>query len=177
VTLQTSSSAIAGYNDGQGGAVNGPSGAFNDFHIHLNITGTGAVAEYTYRYVPTGSSGMIIILPTSISLADGLVEGSDSYYNSTSILQESYTYLSPFPAVANIYGTGVTDAVYPLATDTTYVTASGALTSTDSPATPTTSYSYVYYPGTLQPESVVNTLPVVPNDHGGSGVAAQTVDF
>ena len=51
ITLQAPSSAITGYNDGDGTQVGTISGSFgDDFHIHLGLPATAAspVTEYAY---------------------------------------------------------------------------------------------------------------------------------
>ena len=141
--------------------------------------------EYTYQYVTVGQFGMTVGLPHvdvagqwaglsgAATAATIPYPGQDSYQ----LLQYTVSRVRHLrPAVANIYGTGVTDTIYPLATDTTYVTASGDAYEHGQPRNAHDQLSYDYYPGTLQPESVVTTLPAVPTDEGGSGVAAQTVD-
>ena len=178
-TLKASSSTIAGYWDGQEatpiGAYDG-STSVNDYHIHLTLSTTGGpVEEDAYQYVAVSEFNMPTGLLQSKSIADGLAypgTGSNSYSNPNSVLQESYTY-----APETVYTDGVPVTTYPVATDTTYTTATSTLSSTDALATPTTSKAYTYYPGTSQEETVVTTLPVVSTSQNGSGVAAQTVDF
>ena len=189
-TLAAPSSAIAGYNDGDrnyltdgdgfGHAVGTPpSGTFTDFRIHLKVTGSGPVQEYAYTQISLSEFNTQADLLEYTSLADGLsAPSSNSYYNPTSVLQESYTYSSR--SVANIYGTGVTDTIYAPATDTTYTMAASILSTSDSTTTPTTGYDYGadgYYSGTFQPESIVTTLPAVPTTENGTGAAAKTVDW
>lgn len=204
VVLDASSSAIDGYNDGdanyagdgrtagQGRVVgDGPTANFNDFHIQLGITRTGSVQESSYRYVTVSEFHTSAGLLKATWVADGLVfpsvagtgnypgEDSNSYYNSTAVLKESYTYGTQ----TGTDGSGPSETIYPEATDTTYTTATSTLSSTDSAATPTTTTTDTYYAGTLQPKTVVTTQPLVGNgengtpQQNGTGTAAKTIDY
>jgi len=190
VTLEAPSSAITGYNDGDGTTVGTVSGPFSDeFQIQLGLPAVASspVTEYTYQCLPSNNDPTFCLVQTR-SLADGLATpsaglwSSCSYFNSTSLLQESYTYVNGNGGgVTGSDDDGYSATIYPLATDTSYTTATSTISTADSPTapntTPTTSYSYTYYSGTLQPESIVTTLPVVYSQQNGSGVAAKTVDF
>ena len=175
-TLEASSSAIAGYWDGQETTAIGAGvvGATNDYRIHLSLSATGGlVQEYAYTPITVSGSNAPAGLLRSKSVADGLVypsTGSYSYYNPTSVLQESFTY-----APQTVYTGGYPVTTYPVATDTVYTTATSTLSSADSPATPTTQISTVYYPGTSQPETITTILPAVSTSQNGPGVAAYAV--
>ena len=41
----------------------------------------------------------------------------------------------------------------------------------------TTTYSYTWYPGSVQPQTVITTLPFVPTSANGTGAVAQSVAF
>ena len=112
----------------------------------------------------------------------GTYDGQDagfSYYNSNNLaLQDSYTYVTPYPSVANIDGTGATDTIYPIHTDTKYTTPTSVVSAADTATTPTTTYAYVYYPNSVQPTSVTTTLPAVSDlQNGSQSEGAGTMTF
>ena len=174
VTLQASSSSITGYWNGQSdtavGVYDGTIVPQTDFHIHLGLPATpvGPVEEFTYQYVYVSQFNTPSGLLESTSVADGLSlpSSSGSYYNSTTTLQESYTYTAHSGQNAD----GVGDTMYPMASDTVYA-------NTDGSRAETTRYAYTWYPGTLQEQTVTATLPVVTPVENGSGVAATTADW
>ena len=112
----------------------------------------------------------------------GTYDGQDagfSYYNSNNLaLQDSYTYVTPYPSVANIDGTGATDTIYPIHTDTKYTTPTSVVSAADTATTPTTTCAYVYYPNSVQPTSVTTTLPAVSDlQNGSQSEGAGTMTF
>ena len=111
--LQASSSAIAGYWDGQSTEFNysGSTDTPDGFHIHLALpaTANSPVQEYTYYNSTSGNVRSVLV-------ANGLVAPTSgyNYWNFNSQPQESYTYTS------HIGNT----TIYELASDTTYTTSS-----------------------------------------------------
>ena len=170
--LVAPSSAVAGY-------------AAADYGIQINATSTGPVQEYGYQYVYVGNNGAMAGLLQYTAVADGLTSdasgnypgqdyssNSESYFNSAALLQESYTYAvdSEDETGIALKNSGYPVTIYPVATDTTYTAATdiGSVSDQDSLTTPTTTYSYVYYVNTVQPELVVTTLPAVSAAQNGT---------
>ena len=146
----------------------------NDYLIHLGLPATpdSPVTEYTYAcinsYTVWGYTVPVDRMQSK-SLADGLAaptNGSNNYFNPTSVLQESYTY----DVHAGSPTDDSNDTTYPVATDTVYA-------NTDGTGAETTSHAYTWYPGTTQAETITTTQPVVSTAQHGSGVAATTVDW
>ena len=129
--------------------------------------------EYTYACIDSSVVwGFTVPVDRiqSVSLANGLVapaNRSNSYYNPTSVLQESYTY--DIQSGSQTDGnSGYSVKTYPIATDTVYANADGT-------GAETTSYAYTWYATGTAAETITTTQPVVSTAQNGSGVAATTV--
>ncbi len=160
-TLSATSSAIAGYWDGQTTSVNYGSTTPTDYHIHLALPASADSQVYEYTY--DGPSGNV----ATISIANGLVMPVSGYRyaNSTTQLLESYTYTS------HVGTDGYT--LYEVATHTQYTTETTTVSSTDSSTTPTTSYTYAWYSSSSQYQSVTVVSPAVSVSQNGDGTASQ----
>ena len=130
---------------------------YDDTYANLNpdlSADSGLITDYTYyssTTATTSTAGGVAGYQEEIDLQDG----SDG----TPIPQETWTY------IANTAGS-VT--IFQVATNTVY-------RNTDGTGGETTSYSYTYFSGTNQVESVTTTLPAVTTDQNGSGDATTTV--
>ena len=142
-------SAVTGYDDSHADLLNNQAG-----HYQYLSDNSGLITRYDY-YSTTNANDT----PPEPGTDQGAVAGyqQDTKIEhgqlGTPILQESMQY---YAHTAN----GIT--VHPLATDTVYRNTNGT-------GAETTSYSYTYYPGTVQAQSMTTTLPVITATQNGPG--------
>jgi RHS repeat-associated protein len=149
VTLMANPSAVTGYDDSHADLLNNQAG-----HYQYLRDDSGLITRYDYSSTTTATEttpGGVTGYQQDRKIQRGQL--------GTPILQESMQY---FTHTAN----NIT--VHPTATDTVYRYDNGT-------GAETTSYSYTYYAGATQMESMTTTLPVISAMQNGPGVADQTV--
>jgi RHS repeat-associated protein len=147
--LEANPSAVTGYDDTKPDLLNNVNGTYQ----YLNDT-SGLITLYDYYTTTTATE-------TTPGAAAGYLQDSklEQGQQGTPILQETMQY---YTHTAN------TMTVHPLATDTDYH-------NTDGTAADTTTYTYTYYAGTVQTQSMTTSLPVISAAENGPGVADQSV--
>lgn len=148
VILQANPSAVTGFNDTYADLLHNQHGTYQ--YLENN---SGLITLYDYYGSGTATEttpGGVIGYQQDTKIEQG--------QQGTPILQETWQY---YTRTAN----GI--SVDPLATDTVY-------RNTDGSGAETTSYSYDWYPGTVQLQSITTTLPVISAAQNGPGVADQS---
>jgi RHS repeat-associated protein len=148
VVLMADPSAMTGYNDSYADLVN-----FSPEGSTYISSASGLVTTYSYYSSTTADA----------TEAGGVANYMETTFISqgqlgTAIPQETYTYFYQSAG-------GAVDT--PVATDTVYSNSDGS-------GAETTSYSYTWFAGTAQEESVTTTLPVITTAQNGSGTANTT---
>ena len=119
-------------------------------NLEVTLNSTGLITDYSYSDPTSSPAGALL----EVSLQNGS--------SGTPVPQESYTYVS------NTDSSSL--AVYQFATDTVFRDDAGDIGEE-------TSYSYTYFSGTNQIETLTTTLPTVTTAQNGSGTAAVTVSY
>jgi RHS repeat-associated protein len=148
VTLTANPSAVTGYDDSHADLLNGQGGHYQYLSDH-----SGLITRYDYytgRTATETTPGGVTGYQYDTQLEQGQL--------GTPIPQETYQY---YTHTAN----GI--SVNPLATDTVY-------RNTDGTGGETTTYTYTFYNGTVQTQSMTTTAPVISAAQNGPGVADQT---
>jgi len=146
--LQANPSAVAGFNSAYADLLHNQNGTYQ--YLENN---SGLITLYDYYATSTATEttpGGVIGYQQDTKIEQG--------QQGTPILQETWQY---YMHTAN----GI--SVVPLATDTVY-------RNTDGTGAETTSYSYDWYPGTVQMQSQTTTLPVISAAQNGPSVADQS---
>ena len=147
VLLMADPSAVTGYDDTYPGLLNNQSGNYQDLSNN-----SGLITRYDYYPSSTATE----TTPGGVTgyQQDTRIEHGQQ---GTPILQESYQYYSHTAG-------GIT--VHTVATDTVY-------RNTDGTGAETTSFSYTWFTGTVQMQSMTTSLPVISATENGPGVADQ----
>lgn len=152
VLLQANPSAVSGYNDSYADLLHNVSGSYQ----YLNDS-TGLLAAYSYATTTTATEsapGSVAGYLQTVSIQLGEL--------GMSIPQESWQYFSR---------TASGSTVHPVATDTVYRNTNGT-------GEETTSYTYSWFSGTTQEQSVTRYSPGISTEQNGSGtVSVTTVVF
>lgn len=151
VILEAMPSAVTGYDDNYADLVN-----YNSQNgTYQYLSANSGLIDLTTYYTTTTATASTPGGVTGYVYDDAIEQG----YNGTPILQDSTTYFLQ-TAGAVSYAPEATYTVY---------------RNDDGTGGETTSYSYTYFAGTVQMQSMTTTLPVISSAENGPGVADQTV--
>jgi len=149
VVLVAAPSAVSGYSDSYADLVN-----YSGTGSTYLSSSSGLVQTFSYYSSTTATAttaGGVLNYVQSVSISQGQL--------GTAVPQEAWTYFDQ--TVGSAIDT-------PIATDTVYRNTNGT-------GAQTTSYSYTWYSGTAQEQSVTTTLPTNTTAENGSGTANTTV--